>query len=424
MSAWTTEQVLALAPDSASVAPGRALASPAKWISCGTHDHALWGEAKGSGANPYQTAIDLREPAFKCSCPSRKFPCKHSLGLFLRFAQGEIPLQDPPEWVLDWLQKRDTKAAMTSEPKAEPNPEEAEKRVNKRWGNILNGLDECEAFLTDAVSQGLITMASARSWDEMAARMVDAQAPGVALRLKQIGARVGVGESWGSLVTGQLGSLFLLLEATRRADSLQEDLSADVRTALGIPSRKEDLPDESMFDTWDVLGQAIDTEDRVTTCRSWLRARASGRWAMHLSFSVAGQPFDFRPVPGSALAASVKFYPSSCPQRVHPLDHEVVPFEPPKGETWASALDAFAESLAHNPWIEQTPVHLHGARLGREGNRWFAIDHEGAAMPLAPGVPWALLAMSGNQPCELFGEWTGNTMRILGAWGEWGYLPL
>lgn len=90
MTDWTADRVLALAPDSASVASGRELSSPAKWASAARSDFAVWGEAKGSGAKPYQTIIDLREPAFKCSCPSRKFPCKHALGLMLRAPSDTI----------------------------------------------------------------------------------------------------------------------------------------------------------------------------------------------------------------------------------------------------------------------------------------------------------------------------------------------
>ena len=69
-------------------------------VGLGATDAALWGLCQGSGSKPYQTAIDLTEPAFKCSCPSRKFPCKHALGLMLLFAQdaGRLSEPAPPEW--------------------------------------------------------------------------------------------------------------------------------------------------------------------------------------------------------------------------------------------------------------------------------------------------------------------------------------
>jgi len=81
--ALTEDQILTLAPDEASKKSGKDLANPSKWVSKGANEKALWGEAQGSGSKPYQTQVDLVNIAFKCSCPSRKFPCKHGLGLLL-----------------------------------------------------------------------------------------------------------------------------------------------------------------------------------------------------------------------------------------------------------------------------------------------------------------------------------------------------
>jgi len=69
------DQILTLAPDESSKKSGKDLANPAKWVSKGVNEQALWGECQGSGSKPYQTQIDIINIAFKCSCPSRKFPC-------------------------------------------------------------------------------------------------------------------------------------------------------------------------------------------------------------------------------------------------------------------------------------------------------------------------------------------------------------
>ncbi|MGH3171654.1 MAG: SWIM zinc finger family protein, partial [Trebonia sp.] len=68
-----------LAPDGSSARAARGLAKAAPWTGTGATDDAVWGLCQGSGANPYQTVVDLTGPAYKCSCPSRKFPCKHGL---------------------------------------------------------------------------------------------------------------------------------------------------------------------------------------------------------------------------------------------------------------------------------------------------------------------------------------------------------
>ncbi len=98
---WTQEQILSLAPDASSAKNGKSLAVRHKWLSLSYNEQAIWGECQGSGKNTYRTQIDITEPAFKCSCPSRKFPCKHGLGLFLIFANTKDNFHNstPPDWV-------------------------------------------------------------------------------------------------------------------------------------------------------------------------------------------------------------------------------------------------------------------------------------------------------------------------------------
>ena len=107
------DQILALAPDAGSAKAGQSLANRRKWLALGRSDRAAWGECQGSAREPYRTQIDLAEPAFRCSCPSRKFPCKHGLGLFLLLASDPAAFDRgaPPAWVAEWLSRRDQSAA-------------------------------------------------------------------------------------------------------------------------------------------------------------------------------------------------------------------------------------------------------------------------------------------------------------------------
>ncbi|MER6311094.1 SWIM zinc finger family protein, partial [Streptomyces sp. NPDC001657] len=109
---WTTDQVLALAPDEASRRAGGKLAAPGPWSETGADGSAVWGLCKGSGKKPYQAVVDVQGPAFKCSCPSRKFPCKHALGLLLLWAGGEgaVAAGEPPQWAGEWLAARRVRA--------------------------------------------------------------------------------------------------------------------------------------------------------------------------------------------------------------------------------------------------------------------------------------------------------------------------
>src|SRR6476469_839397 len=102
---FSTDQVATLAPDAAALAAGKKLATARVWRDTGHDERALWGECQGSAL--YQTRVDLTDFSAKCSCPSRKFPCKHALGLMLLFvaSPSEVPSAATPEWVASWLAK-------------------------------------------------------------------------------------------------------------------------------------------------------------------------------------------------------------------------------------------------------------------------------------------------------------------------------
>src|SRR6478672_13079494 len=112
---WDRERVLALAPDAPSQRTALSLASGRAWPATGAAAgaDAVWGECRGSAAAPYRTVVDLSGPAYRCSCPSRKFPCKHALALLLLWADGTVPQDagEPPGWAASWLAGREAKAA-------------------------------------------------------------------------------------------------------------------------------------------------------------------------------------------------------------------------------------------------------------------------------------------------------------------------
>src|SRR4051812_43835768 len=190
---WTADQVLALAPDAASRSAGARLAAPAPWSGTGTAGAAVWGLCAGSGSTPYRTVVDLSGPAFSCSCPSRKFPCKHALGLMFLWSDGQVPEgAEPAGFAQGWLASRAEKATGTATA-AEPgnaaeraggpaDPAAAAKRVALRRERVAAGLDELDQWLGDQIRTGLsgLDRAGYAQVEQIAARMVDAQAPAVA----------------------------------------------------------------------------------------------------------------------------------------------------------------------------------------------------------------------------------------------------
>jgi hypothetical protein len=101
------DEIAALARDQSALTASIKLQKPSSWPVLGRDgdDALVWGECQGSGATPYRVMADLRDLGNKCTCPSRKFPCKHVLALLWltveapsRFVQGETP-----PWVGDWM---------------------------------------------------------------------------------------------------------------------------------------------------------------------------------------------------------------------------------------------------------------------------------------------------------------------------------
>jgi len=76
-----------MAPDSRAFGDARKLAKSGKWRRLGRDGDAIWGVALGSKGDAYAVfARDGQDP--RCSCPSRKIPCKHALALLLLAADG------------------------------------------------------------------------------------------------------------------------------------------------------------------------------------------------------------------------------------------------------------------------------------------------------------------------------------------------
>lgn len=96
MAKLTLDTIKRLAPDSKSVTNAKSVADPRKWSVLGIdNDGVLWGEYNGS--ERYSLFASTASPSTDtgCSCPSRKRPCKHVLGL-LMLAVGGHPIETKP----------------------------------------------------------------------------------------------------------------------------------------------------------------------------------------------------------------------------------------------------------------------------------------------------------------------------------------
>jgi len=435
----STEGVLALAPDDASAKAARGLVLPAKWPLLGANEAAAWGECQGSGSKPYQTQVDLGGPAFRCSCPSRKFPCKHGLALLLLRAQdaSRFTPTEPPAWVSEWLASRGEKAQKKEERQQEKaataapaDPAAAAKREDQRWQRITAAGQELQRWLADQLAAGLgaLNDERLRGWQTMAARMVDAQAPGLGLRVREAAAGVRDGADWPERTLQRFGLLQLLCEALQRRERLPEPVQADLRSAVGWPQDKAEVlaQGEAVSDCWTVLGMVIEErEDKLSERRVWLHGQQSGRRAWLLDHAFGGRGFEQAWLGGCSVQATLRFFPGASGLRALNAEAPAAAAAPVWPQvTLADEWQRIARRISACPWMGLQPLVLPGAVLLRQGEQWLAAA-DGRALPLQLGATdaWLLLAASGGRPLQLMGEWDGHLLAPLTAWSEGAAAP-
>lgn len=424
--------MLALAPDPSSAAAARSLASPGRWRTSGWSEQpaALWGECAGSGKTPYLAMVDLSGPAYHCSCPSRKFPCKHALALLLLWSAGVVPEAVAPQPVQEWLAAR-AERAERSRARAEKqagaqaegdggaagpaDPEAARRRAEQRDRRMAAGMAELRQWLTDQVRTGLAgtERAGYPLFDGLAARMVDAQVPGVAGTARRLAGVAVSGEGWHERLLEEYGLLHLLAVAAADPAAAGEP----VRSHLGLTTGKEEvLATPPVRDEWVVLGLRDTAEDRLTSRRVWLRGPGSGRTALVLSFAMTGQALDASLVPGTRVDADLHFYPAAVPLRALVGERYAVPRQagPVPGTDLEGALEEWSRVLAADPWARSWPVLLGGV-VPVPGPAGWSLVEGGRSLPVVdPGEgAWVLLAVSGGRPVDLLVELVPGGARLV-----------
>jgi hypothetical protein len=422
---WSADSVLALSPDASSQRAASTLVGPASWRGSGAAGELVWGLCAGSGKNPYQTVVDLAGPAYKCSCPSRKFPCKHALALLLVWAGGAVPEQgEPADFARAWQASRATRAVTTPRPKTSQDGPAAARRSEQRARRVAAGLAELETWLQDQVRAGLSGARADgyRHAEAIAARMVDAQAPGVAGALRRLSVIPASGDGWPGRLLGEYAQLHLLTRAHDRLDALPPGLGAVVRSRIGYTTSREDvLASPAVTDHWQVLAVRDLLDAPIPARRVWLRGRDTGRCALLLTFAVDGnfgRNIDAVLTPGRAIHADLHYYPGQPPIRAVTGTRHGEPAAAgrpePAGDVTGLLRD-WAAALERDPWLTEWPALLAGTPV--PGDRWHLVDSSGTALPLLGQESlWPLLAISGGHPVTVAGEWSPAGLTPLTAW--------
>ncbi|OCC04543.1 hypothetical protein BA190_12585 [Labrys sp. WJW] len=464
----TLAKVEELAPDQGSIDAARKLLKPSLWPTIAQDEQGLiWGECQGSGSLPYRVVVAEADLGYKCSCPSRKFPCKHTLALMWMRADGKsFGPAERPDWVAEWLSRRrpssgarpaatagddKPRASLDAAPveeEAAPDPKalaraaaQRERVRQEREASVLAGLDDLDRWLQDQIERGLAGF-QAMAVDQcrmLARRLVDAKAHGLAARVEQLPAALFAmpDEERGDFLVQRLGELFLIAEGYRRQASLPAALAADVRLAVGWTMTKEALfadPDAlRQRGRWMVLASVNEVQpDKLRRLETWLGRLDGGEGPRF------AQMIDFIPVsvgnagtlyaPGECLDAEMLFYPSSVPLRAIIAEQvggmeRIEAWQPP-AEDLPAAIEDYEARLAGKPWLGDWPIAARDAIVVQTPQGAVLAAQQGEiALPLRarPGDD-SLEALAGIACNAVFGIWDGHRLELklaetpLGRW--------
>ncbi|GHO89127.1 hypothetical protein KSZ_71330 [Dictyobacter formicarum] len=427
----TTDQVSQMAPDASAAKAGKKLALEKFWSNLGYNGQAIWGECQGSSL--YQVRVERSTFTTQCSCPSRKLPCKHSLGLLFLAASipTALPESEPLEWVSSWLSKREAqqKRQETRASKSTQQPDEGKqkKTIEKREEKIQQGINQLDLWLNDLIRNGLGSLEAQPSsfWEHQAAQMVDAQAAGLANRIRALAAIPNASKNWTSKLLAQMGKLALLIEAYQHQERFAAEAQENIRQLVGWTLKEPEVLERGthITDDWLFLGQTREAVERGRAQRTWLYGTATGHATFVLQFSYMGAPFGENYPLGTHQSAELVYWPGVVPQRAlfaqrHGLGQPIQEKLPGVAD-FENFLEGVAQQLARNPWQERFLCLIQNSLpiYDQESKTWWVRDQKGQALPLArtQDEHWKLLALSGGHTLDLAAEWNGETLMPLGV---------
>jgi hypothetical protein len=451
--ALSVQSVAAMAPDQASLDAARKLLKLAQWPVLGTDSGLAWGECQGSGSAPYRISLSVEDLGYKCSCPSRKFPCKHVLALmwFLADKPADFARATAPDWVSDWAAKRKPRAApaadrpnpaiVTDIPIAEPERDEkAEARAAAqrervraaREESILNGLDELDLWLADRLEAGLSGFA-AIAYEQcrlLARRLNDAKAPGLALIVDQLPATLlslPQGERIGWLIEA-LGRLQLIAAAYRRQALLPPALRDEVRRIVGWTVERGALLDDqaamSVTAVWRVIGTLSEVQvDGLRRLETWLMRtdaapQGEPQFALLLDFVPVSQGTSTSFLPGEIFKARLVFYPSTAPLRAiiaERLGETDTNSDLPADATLGAAITRYHDVLVALPFVDRWPLAMRDVTIADTVSGLVLAAGDGSVgLPLTRAQEDDALLLVGRRMTAA-GVWNGRSFHLLAA---------
>ena len=417
---FSEDTIHRVAPDSEAVTAARGLLRKNSFLDPGISADQTWllGRCKGSGKQPYEVSVDLADPSSptcRCNCPSRKFPCKHGLGLMLLYLESadKFTKREPAD---ELLAKREKKA-VRDQKKAEGG-ETAPRKVNKaalakKASAQRDGLDLLEKLVIDLVSGGQwFEKTRLDKLERQDKQLGDAYLPGAMFVLNRLilaGRDEGLSdEERMARASDLLGHLWATVQKGRNyldekiaGDESQAEADAVVEDVLGKVWQLTDLKEKGYWKTGlailELAYERIDDEAR--------QQRVETSHLIELNDGSMCQAITYRPFKGMKQIpeqpsftqplkiAEAGVYPGFLNRRVRwdkgaEQAEELKPAHLKKAyglsrPEFKAALDSFRQQLKHPLAPREAVMLLRCERLGKVGDSVVLEDAAGTRIEAA-----------------------------------------
>ncbi len=312
---------------------------------------------------------------------------------------------------------------------------EKEKVSPERFVAMQAGNAELQSRLLDLIRAGLVELdlappqsrpvrggAMVTYFEEFAARMVDAQFGSIAKRIRCWASfREQFQDTWHEKILNEWGELFIFSKAFHHFNQLGESFQDELLAQAGVTMRTSDLIQQlGIQDVWLVLGQITTAEvNNLTSRRTWFIGEATQKIILLLEYTFGSSDFTTLWLKDIAYAGEAVYYPAAYPLRVTFKSLDAVPlFTYINGfETIEAFLIAYSDVRALSPWLPQFPVLLTAIKPIFFRNKFLLVDKEKKYIYTEGDESrlWQMMGMSGGHFISVFGEWNGETFKILNA---------
>ncbi len=263
--------IASFAPDSSSFSNGESLVRKGNFIKLckDTENTVIFGECSGSGSKPYFVSVDFinpESPIARCSCPSRKIPCKHAIGIMIAFADGkafaEAEIPEDIKSKREKIQKREEKQQKTAESDDSLDAPKKAKKTNaaalaKKIQSQLEGLSIAESLIITIVRDGFggANAKTNAEIEKQARQMGDHFLPGVQQELLDLFFILSKEDREASYTQAyeQITRIYALIKKGREYlhqklenPAMERDTKSEIEAALGHPWKLTELAEAGL----------------------------------------------------------------------------------------------------------------------------------------------------------------------------------